>query len=169
MVEHMFKATKTTMIAGAAVVALIGIGGGVAFAGSSGSPTPNTLTAATTSTTPAGGTNTPAKHKHRGPLARAEHGSVTVRTKTGTEVIDLQRGQVTAVSPTSISVRSQDGFSATYVVTSTTKVRKTGQPSAIGNVADGDNVVIEAVHSGTTDTARHIGDHGTPKQPTTTH
>ncbi|HEV3360474.1 MAG TPA: hypothetical protein VG247_26970 [Pseudonocardiaceae bacterium] len=169
----MFKATKTTMIAGAAVVALIGIGGGVAFATSSGSPsTPNTLTAATTSTTPTSGANTPAngkaKHKRTGLLARAEHGSVTVRTKTGTEVIDLQRGQVTAVSPTSISVRSQDGFSATYVVTSTTKVRKTGQQSAIGNVADGDNVVIEAVHSGTTDTAQHIGDHGT-KQPTTTH
>ena len=163
----MLKATKTTMIAGAAVVALIGIGGGVAFATSSGSPTPNTLTAATTSTTPTSGANTPAKHKHRGLLARAEHGSVTVRTKTGTEVIDLQRGQVTAVSPTSISVRSQDGFSATYVVTSTTKVRKTGQQSAIGNVADGDSVVIEAVHSGTTDTAQHIGDHGT--KPTTTH
>ncbi|HEY4453633.1 MAG TPA: hypothetical protein VGN81_04910 [Pseudonocardiaceae bacterium] len=166
----MLKATKTTMIAGAAVVALIGIGGGVAFATSgSGSSTPtSTLTAATT---PTSGTNTPAdgpsKRKHHGLLDRAEHGQVTVRAKTGTEVIDLQRGLVTAVSPTSITVKSQDGFSATYVVNSTTKVRKTGQQSAIANVANGDNVVIAAIHSGSTDTAKRIGDHGVPK--TTTH
>jgi hypothetical protein len=166
----MLKATKTTLIAGAAVVALIGIGGGVAFATSgSGSSTPiSTLTAATT---PTSGSNTPAdgpsKRKHHGLLDRAEHGQVTVRTKTGTEVIDLQRGLVTAVSPTSITVKSQDGFSATYVVTSTTKVRKTGQQSAIANVANGDNVVIAAVQSGNTGTAKRIGDHGVPK--TTTH
>lgn len=161
------------MIAGAAVVALVGIGGGVAFATSgTGSSTPTTLTAATTPTSgasaPAGGA---AKHKHGGLLARVEHGSVTVKTKTGTEVIDLQRGTVTAVSPTSITVKSADGFTATYVVDSSTKVRKTGQQSAIGNVANGDNVAIAAVHSanstGSTDTAKRIGDHGVPK--TTTH
>jgi hypothetical protein len=167
----MLKATKTTMIAGAAVLALVGIGGGVAFATSgSGSSTPyGTLTAATT--TPTSGTNTPtdgpAKRKHHGLLDRAEHGQVTVRTKTGTEVVDLQRGQVSAVSPTSITVKSADGFTGTYAVGSTTKVTKTGQSSAIGNVADGDNVVIAAIHSGTTDTAKRIGDHGT--KPTTTH
>ena len=157
------------MIAGAAVIALIGIGGGVAFAASgSGSSTPTTLTAATT---PASGASTPAtgpaKHKHRGLLGRAEHGSVTVKTKTGTEVIDVQRGTVTAVSPTSITVKSPDGFTATYVVDSSTKVRKTGQQSAIANVANGDNVGIAAVHSGSTDTAKRIGDRGVPK--TTTH
>lgn len=168
----MLKATKTTVIAGAAVVALVGIGGGVAFATSgSGSPSPySTLTAATTTSTtstsaaPADG---PSRRKHHALLDRAEHGQVTVRTKTGTEVIDLQRGLVTAVSPTSITVQSQDGFSATYVVDSSTKVRKTGQSSAIGNVASGDHVVIAAVHSGNTDTAKRIGDHGVPK--TTTH
>lgn len=154
------------MIAGAAVVALIGIGGGVAFAASgSGSSTPATLTAATAPAgTPATG---PARHKHRGLLDRAEHGSVTVKTKTGTEVIDVQRGTVTAVSPTSITVKSPDGFTATYVVDSSTKVRKTGQQSAIGSVANGDNVGIAAVHGGSTDTAKRIGDHGVPK--TTTH
>ncbi len=94
---------------------------------------------------------------------------MTVRTKTGTEVVDLQRGQVTAVSPTSITVKSADGFTGTYVVDSTTKVSKTGQQSAIGNVANGDNVVIDAIHSGNTDTAKHIGDHGTKPVKTTTH
>ena len=165
----MLKATKTTLIAGAAVVALVGIGGGVAFATSGGATsTPaSTLTAATQSTsgnTPADGAS---KHKHRGLLNRVEHGQVTVRAKTGTQVLDLQRGLVTAVNPTSITVKSQDGFTATYVVNSTTKVRKTGQQSAIGNVANGDNVVIAAVHAGSTDTAERIGDHGVPK--TTTH
>jgi hypothetical protein len=169
----MLKATRTTLIVGAAVVALVGIGGGVAFATSgSGSSAPDsTLTAATTATPPTSGTKTPAdgpsKRKHHGLLDRAEHGQVTVRAKTGTEVIDLQRGLVTAVSPTSITVKSQDGFTATYVVNSTTKVRKTAQQSAIGNVANGDNVVIAAVHAGSTDTAKRIGDHGVPK--TTAH
>ena len=161
----MLKATKTTMVAGAAIVALVGIGGGVAFA-TSGSSTPdNTLTAATMASTTTSGatpaTTTKPHRKGRRLLARAEHAVVTVRTKTGTEVIDLQRGQVTAISPTSITVKSADGFTSTYVVTSTTKVRKTGQPSAIGNVADGDRVVVTAVHSGNTDTAKRIGDHGT--------
>jgi hypothetical protein len=164
----MLKATKTTLIAGTAAVALIGIGGGVAFA-TSGSSTPNTTL--TASTTPTTGSSTPAtgsgKHKHHGLLDRAEHGQVTVRTKTGTEVIDVQRGLVTAVSPTSITVKSKDGFSATYVVNSATKVSKTGKQSAIGSVASGDNVAIAAIHSGNTDTAKRIGDHGVPK--TTTH
>lgn len=158
------------MIAGATLVALVGIGGGVAFATTgNGSSTPATLTAATTSTP---STSAPATPRHRGPLARVEHGQLTVRTKTGTELIDLQRGQVTAVSPTSITVKSEDGFSATYAVDSATKVRKAGQPSAIGSVADGDNVVIAAVHSagatGNTDTAKRIGDHG-PQPASTTH
>jgi hypothetical protein len=159
------------MIAGAAVVALVGIGGGVAFAISgSGSPMPaNTLTAATSTSAPATPKDGPAKHKHKGLLDRAEHGQVTVRTKTGTEVVDLQRGQVTAVSPTSITVKSADGFTGTYVVDSTTKVSKTGQSSAIGNVANGDNVVIAATHTGNTDTAKRIGDHGTKPAKTPTH
>ncbi|HEY4020255.1 MAG TPA: hypothetical protein VGM75_16300 [Pseudonocardiaceae bacterium] len=171
----MLKATKTTMIAGAAVVALVGIGGGVAFATSgNGSSTPNsTLTAATSATAPATPSNGAAKRRHGGLLDRAEHGQVTVRTKTGTEVVDLQRGQVTAVSPTSITVKSADGFTGTYVVDSTTKVSKTGQQSAIGSVANGDDVAIAAIHSanstGNTDTAKHIGDHGTKPAKTTTH
>jgi hypothetical protein len=160
----MLKATKTTMVAGAAIVALVGIGGGVAFA-TSGSPAPNsTLTAATmASTTTSGATPTTAAKPHRKGrrlLARAEHAVVTVRTKTGTEVIDLQRGQVTAISPTSVTVKSTDGFSATYAVTSTTKARKTGQPSDIGNVTDGDRVLVRATQSGSTATATWIGDHG---------
>jgi len=160
----MLKATKTTMVVGAAIVALVGIGGGVAFA-TSGSATPNsTLTAATTaSATTSGATPTTAakaRGKARQLLARAEHAVITVRTKAGTEVVDLQRGQVAAVNPTSITVKSTDGFIATYVVTSTTKVNKGTQASAIGDVSDGDKVQVTAVHSGNTDTAQRIGEAG---------
>jgi hypothetical protein len=130
----MLKATKTAMIAGAAVVALVGIGGGVAFATSGDGSAPNTtLTAATTSTPPTSGSDTPAgsssKHKHRGLLARAEHGQVTVRVKTGTELIDLQRGLVIAVSPTSITVKSQDGFTGTYVVAPPPRCARADNPA----------------------------------------
>jgi hypothetical protein len=159
----MIKRTKITLVAGATALALAGIGGGVAFAaGGTTGPTPATLTAAvsTASSTPA----TPgaaARAKHRGGLrARTEHGELTVRTKTGTETVDVQRGQVTAVSATSITVRSKDGFTATYAVASTSKVRAAKKAAAIGDVHQGDRVGVAAVKSGSTDTILRIGDAG---------
>jgi len=49
--------------------------------------------------------------------SRVEHGEVTIKGKDDKPVVvDIQRGQVTAVSPTSISLKSEDGFTATYTV-----------------------------------------------------
>ncbi|MDT7732637.1 MAG: hypothetical protein QOK45_2890 [Mycobacterium sp.] len=67
-------------------------------------------------------------------------GYTTVLTQTGT---------VTAISPTSITVRSEDGFSQTYVI-----------PSAAGNAgtpfAMDDRVVVRATRSGQTATVTNI-------------
>jgi len=37
-----------------------------------------------------------------------EHGEFTVHTKTGDKVVDVQRGVVTAVNATSVTVKSTD-------------------------------------------------------------
>ena len=81
---------------------------------------------------------------------------------------DAIRGQVTAVSPTSITVKAADGVSQTYAVTGSTKVRLRkagsaagrgtgGTPGTIGDVHTGDQVAVAG--TGTTSlTAAHIVD-----------
>ncbi|HYS41514.1 MAG TPA: hypothetical protein VEO01_38350 [Pseudonocardiaceae bacterium] len=149
----MMKRTKGALIAGTAVLAMAGVGGGIAFAANS---TPSTTTTSPAPTAPATG------HQHRA-YGRVEHGQLTVRTKTGDQVLDVQRGQVTSVSATSVTVRSQDGFTATYGVSSTSIVRVQQKVSTIANVHTGDRVAVAAVHSGSTDTIRRIADAGPAK------
>jgi hypothetical protein len=48
------------------------------------------------------------------------HGQVTIQKPGGGyETLDVQRGTVTAVSATSLTVKSTDGYTTTYAVTST--------------------------------------------------
>jgi hypothetical protein len=156
----MMKRTKGALIAGTAALAMAGVGGGIAFAANS---TPTT-TAPTTSAAPAPATSGPAgQHRARGLASRVEHGQLTVRTKTGDQVLDIQHGQVTSISATSVTVRSKDGFTATYVVGGTSKVRVQQKASTIANVHTGDQVAVTAVHSGSTDTIRRIADAGPAK------
>ena len=42
------------------------------------------------------------------------HGQITVQTKSGVRTIVVQRGTVTAVSPTTVEVRSTDGYTLTW-------------------------------------------------------
>ncbi len=70
-----------------------------------------------------------------GPGVRgALHGELTVPQTdgTGTQVVLVQSGTVTAVSKTSLSVKSTDGFTATYAITSTTRVRTAGDAGITG-------------------------------------
>ena len=79
----------------------------------------------------------------RGGLHGALHGELTVPQAdgTGTEVILVQRGAVTAVSSTSLSVKSTDGFTSTYKVSSSTRVRAAGGDT-IGAVKVGAQVHV---------------------------
>ncbi len=137
------------LITGAAVAALVA-GGGVAYAVSA--PTP------TSSTTTPSATAAPAKAKHhRALLGRVSHGELTLGGK-NQRVVDVQRGQVQSISATSVSVKSDDGFTATYTVDTKTKIRKGGKASAVGDVHNGDTVVIVATKANGADTANRIGD-----------
>jgi hypothetical protein len=82
-----------------------------------------------------------------------EHGEMVVKTKDGDKTIDVQRGTVTAISSTSITVRSSDGFSETWTFGSPIHViehRTTVQP---GNVTTGATVGVAGTKSGSNLTA----------------
>ena len=157
---------RPLILAGVAVVALLG-GVGVAMAATSGSP------ASGTAATPAGGTvATPSPsarpafpHQGRpggfglgfgGPFG-AVHGQFVVpKSGGGYQTIDTQRGAVTAVSATSITVKSADGFVKTYQVVSSTNVD--AQRDGISTVKTGHQVAVTATVSGSTVTASSILD-----------
>jgi hypothetical protein len=80
----------------------------------------------------------------RGMLARLEHGQLTLKTKQGDRTVDLQRGTVSSVTPTSISVTSPDKFAGVYTVDSSTKVRTRGGLVGISSVHKGDRVFVVA-------------------------
>lgn len=84
------------------------------------------------------------------------HGQYTTKDGSGYRTIDIQTGQVTSVSSSSISVKSGDGYTATYVVKSTTIVD--AQSGGISTIGSGDNVTLTALVDGSTATAANITD-----------
>lgn len=88
---------------------------------------------------------------------RTVHGEFVAKAKDGKYVTTyVQRGAVTAVSPTSVTVRSSDGFSATYTINSDSKIRKDGEQAAIGTIKVGDPVLVMAVKGTDGKTARGL-------------
>ena len=89
------------------------------------------------------------KGRRAGALGKLEgrllHGQFVVlgKDKKPTTLAE-QRGTVSAVSPTSISFTSTDGFKQTYVVDSATKVRVDGKKSAIADVKTGQTATVIA-------------------------
>lgn len=91
------------------------------------------------------------------------HGVFTVpKSNGGYQTLDVQRGKVTAVSATSVTVKSTDGYTVTYTVTSKTLVD--AKAAGIGSVKKGDSVFVTGTVSGTTSTATNIADLSVFKQ-----
>jgi hypothetical protein len=89
--------------------------------------------------------------------AGAIHGSFTVKGPRGAyETIDTQYGTAEAVSSSSITVKSEDGFSQTYVVSSSTIVD--AKPNGIQSVKVGDTVSVQGLVSGSSVTAERVLD-----------
>ena len=85
------------------------------------------------------------------------HGEFTaVDPNGGYRTIDVQSGTVTAVSASSITVKSQDGFTRTYVVS--TKTLVDAGRDGIADVKVGHTVHVEATVTGNTATAADIFD-----------
>ena len=89
-----------------------------------------------------------------GPDGGLLHGEAVVESADGDyETKQIQRGEVTAVSATSITVVSEDGFSATYVVNADTESTRDREE---GSARIGDLVHVLADVDGTTVTAERI-------------
>ena len=161
-----------TLYATVAATALAA-GGGLAYAVThSGSPaTAQTASISATSPSPSPSSSpsaSPAKPmpRFRGPSAfpfgglgagGVVHGQLTVpKSGGGYQTIDVQSGTVSAVSATSITIHSADGYSATYTVTASTEVN--AESAGIGSVKTGDTVFVTATVSGGGATAASITD-----------
>ena len=138
---------KTAALAATGIIGA-GVAGGLTYAAVSapagassdlGAAVDNAVGAAQTG--PGAG---PARMGRHGLLARLEHGQLTLRVKGGDRTVDLQRGTVSAVSATSISVISPDNFPGTYTVDSSTKVRTRSGLVSISSVHKGDEVLVVA-------------------------
>jgi hypothetical protein len=82
-----------------------------------------------------------------------EHGEVVVKTKDGDKTIDVQRGTVTAINASTVTVKCTDGFTETWTFGTPINVvehRTTVQPSS---VAVGADVGVAGTKSGDTLTA----------------
>lgn len=74
-------------------------------------------------------------------LIRGEHGQVTYRAKDGTsKTLAFERGKVTAVSGTAVTVAAADGTTWTWHLVSDSVVRQGGQPVSASGLAAGQQV-----------------------------
>jgi hypothetical protein len=88
--------------------------------------------------------------------ARGLHGEWVVKGKDGKPVTLVSvRGEVTAVGPTSVTVKAEDGFTATFTVTADTRVRG-ADVDAISDVRVGATGAVVGTKNGTTLTARAV-------------
>jgi acyl dehydratase len=163
---------RSALFAGVAATALLG-GAGVAYAAThSANPTASAQTtsqngtpSASASAGPQPASPDPARRGRfgfpglifGGGLGAAIHGQVTVpKAGGGYQTLDVQAGTVSAVSSTSITVKSADGFTASYAVTGSTEVN--AESAGIGSVKSGDTVFVSATVSGGSATAADITD-----------
>jgi hypothetical protein len=160
------KELTKIIVAGVSTVALAGgIGAGLAFADTpTEEPTSNPTATATTSPTAtpvADPSDMPDQNgfrnrfvrQHLRFLGRALHGEVTLA---GEQVIAFQRGNVQKISRTSLTVRSNDGFVETYVLSTDTNVREKGDKSTLSEIAASDRVMVVATKNDSTLTARRV-------------
>jgi hypothetical protein len=163
----MTKLTKI-IVAGVSTVALAGgIGAGLAYADPpADEPTSSPTATATTSPTKTPAAEPSGKRDQNGLrkrfvrrqlrfVARALHGEVTLAGEKH-QVIVFQRGGVQKVSGTSLTVKSNDGFVETYVLSDDTKVREDGDKSKLSDIDTSDRVLVVATKDDSTLTARRV-------------
>jgi hypothetical protein len=164
---------RRNLVAGLATVAvLVAVATGVAMASTS-TPSPSGSPSASPGTgTPKNGDAAPdgrgLRHKGFGPggpgmLGGIEgpmgalHGQFVVpKQGGGYQTLVVQQGKVTSVSTSSITVKSDDGFSATYAVAADTLVN--AARDGIGSIKKGDDVSVLAQQKSGNDAALTIGD-----------
>ena len=185
---------RTPLVAGAVLAGFFIVGLGVAYAQTDPSTTtapatpPNGQIAPDPGQPPGPGLGKHFGHGRHGPFGKlfgmggfggferggALHGEFTIRKPDGNgfQTMAVQTGEVTAVSPSSITVKSEDGFSRTYSVDENTVVGsgrdgigtvKTGDTVRVAGVVEGGNAKAAAIIDSTS--LGKIGEHwGIPKR-----
>jgi hypothetical protein len=107
---------------------------------------PTTTTSAGTVATagPSSAAGTAGRERLRERLRAFLHGEITVQGADGPTEVALQRGEVTAASATSITVRSSDGFTTTYAVSTSTVVRRDRVTVTADQLEPGDTAFVRA-------------------------
>lgn len=104
----------------------------------------------------------PGRHRHPRVAARRYlrkntlHGEITVQTKDGFRTIVVQRGTVAAVTPTTVQVRSTDGYTLTWTFGDKLRVvqdRKVVPPTTLKN---GQQIGVAGAKAGSATNARLI-------------
>jgi hypothetical protein len=90
-------------------------------------------------------------------LRKDGHVTITRDTKKrGTVTVLLQLGKITAISPTSVSLMSKDGYTHSYVLTDKTKIKEKRATVPLSEVKVGQKALIVAVQGDTGDNARRL-------------
>lgn len=158
------RSRRPYILAGVAVAALLGGAGAALASTDSGTPATSSSVAATPAPSPGqpgaagpGGRHFGAGFRFGGGLFGALHGQfIVAKPGGGYQTVDVQNGQVTAVSSTSITLKSSDGFTHSYTVSGSTIVD--AQRDGIGSVKVGNQASVVATVSGSTATAASIFD-----------
>lgn len=156
---------NTLTLRRALVAGGVGVGlalGAAGIAGAASTP-PSPKPGTTAKVVPGPGEPHRGGHHRGGPgmghgmgLRGALHGELVVPKGTGFQTVDVQRGEVTAVSATSLTVKSADGFTKSYVLTPRTIV-EAGR-DGITTVKVGEKVGVLATVAGNVATATHVRD-----------
>lgn len=148
--------TRKITLAVAGVVAAGVLGTAGVAAATAGTTAPAPAAASPTAPDP-GAADKPAKKRAGHALkARGMHGEWVVKGKDGKPVTLVSvRGQVTAVGPASVTVKAEDGYTATFVANADTKV-KGADVDSIADVKVGAKGAVVGVKDGSTVTARAV-------------
>ncbi|TCO51201.1 hypothetical protein EV646_101184 [Kribbella antiqua] len=154
---------KRWQLAGtAAAVIATTVAGGVAWATTNADPTPSPSASPSTSPSTPAQSGGPGHHGGKGfrgefGLGGALHGEFVVQKEGGGyQTVATQRGEVTAVSKNSITVKSEDGYSRTYTLTEDTLVN--AARDGIDDVKTGNQVTVFAVVADGKATASSVND-----------
>lgn len=144
------------------------LGAGAFGVAAAASPSPGAPSADPSASAPS------AKSAAKGPglARRVLHGEFVVREKKkadapgGFRTVAVQRGEITAVTATSITLKSPDGYSRSYLVNAQTTVRAAGKPAEVSGLKTGERAQVRASKTGSTYTATRIAELRAAKAPT---
>jgi hypothetical protein len=155
MIGWMREMKARLAIAGLAVAAIVALGivpmvaaaspstaASPSAASSPAAPAASPATPATPAASPATGAARP-RPLRNAILAGTVRADLTVVKRDGTTVVlHLERGQVTALTASSITIQGRDGKGATFTVTDQTRVRSNGKQISLSDLKVGDRAMV---------------------------